>query len=117
MMKTFIGRDQFEVKQTGNRYFYWSTNACRWLPVKKAKVIFPPDLSKVTDAMMHEASTITDVDQALRILQKAAGITTGDAAGIFFSGCDARKVWPVLSVSSRLAWLREYVTFESHHAD
>ena len=33
-----IGTKTFEVKQTGNKFFYWSPRAFRWLPVAKAKV-------------------------------------------------------------------------------
>lgn len=31
---------KFKVKQTGNKFFYWSPRAFRWLPVAKDKVIF-----------------------------------------------------------------------------
>ena len=33
-----IGTKTFEVKQTGDKFFYWSRLACRWLPVAKSKV-------------------------------------------------------------------------------
>jgi len=39
-MKTIINGKEFEVKQSGNRFFYWSVKAGgRWLPVKKSDVI------------------------------------------------------------------------------
>jgi len=38
-MKTIINGKEFVVKQSGNRYFYWSSRALRWLPVKKSEVI------------------------------------------------------------------------------
>ena len=28
----------FEVKRTGNKFFYWSPRAVRWLPVAASKV-------------------------------------------------------------------------------
>lgn len=39
-MYTMIGTKKFEVKKTGNKYFYWSRLAMRWLPVAAAKVVF-----------------------------------------------------------------------------
>lgn len=30
----------FEVKQTGEMFFYWSTSGSRWFPVKKELVVF-----------------------------------------------------------------------------
>lgn len=33
-----IGTKNFEVKKTGNKFFYWSPRAMRWLPVARAKV-------------------------------------------------------------------------------
>lgn len=33
-----IGNRTFEVKQTGNKFYYYSNLAGRWLPVAKAKV-------------------------------------------------------------------------------
>lgn len=35
-----IGKRTFEVKQTGNKFFYWSFLSRRWLPVAKGKVVF-----------------------------------------------------------------------------
>ena len=39
-MKTIIGKREYQVKQTGNRFFYFSQRAMRWLPVKKSEVTF-----------------------------------------------------------------------------
>jgi len=40
-MATIINGKEFEVKQVGNRFFYWSVKAGgRWLPVKKSEVIW-----------------------------------------------------------------------------
>jgi len=39
-MKTIIKNKEYEVKKTGNRFYYWSNLAVRWLPVAKDKVIF-----------------------------------------------------------------------------
>lgn len=35
-----IGEQTFKVKQVGNKFFYWSPRALRWLPVAKSKVTF-----------------------------------------------------------------------------
>lgn len=39
-MKTIINGKEFNVKQVGNRYYYWSYRALRNLPVAKKNVIF-----------------------------------------------------------------------------
>lgn len=39
-MTCIINGKTFQVKQTGNKFFYWSVKACRWLPIAKEKVIF-----------------------------------------------------------------------------
>lgn len=39
-MKTIINGKEFKVEQKGKRYYYFSSAACRKLPVAKAKVIF-----------------------------------------------------------------------------
>ena len=40
-MKTIINNKEFQVKQTGNRYFYWGGGfPRRWIPIAKSKVIF-----------------------------------------------------------------------------
>jgi hypothetical protein len=36
-----IGNKQFEVKQTGNRFYYYSPLAGRWFPVSKSRIIKP----------------------------------------------------------------------------
>lgn len=33
-------RGTYEVKQTGNRFFYYSRQCMRWMPVAKSKVKF-----------------------------------------------------------------------------
>ena len=39
-MKRMIGKREFQVKQTGSKFFYFSPLAMRWLPVKRSEVIF-----------------------------------------------------------------------------
>lgn len=39
-MKTIINGKEFKVEKKGNRYYYFSSAACRKLPVAKSKVIF-----------------------------------------------------------------------------
>ena len=38
MTYTAANGKSFKVKQTGNRYFYWSPRAMRWLPVAACHV-------------------------------------------------------------------------------
>ena len=37
-MTTTINGKTFNVKQTGNKFFYWSPRALRWLPISKSRV-------------------------------------------------------------------------------
>lgn len=37
-MTATINGKTFKAKQTGNRFFYWSPRAARWLPVKAEQV-------------------------------------------------------------------------------
>jgi len=37
-MTTTINGKKFNVKQAGNKFFYWSPRAMRWLPVSKDSV-------------------------------------------------------------------------------
>ena len=39
-MTTTINNKFFSVKQTGNKFFYWSPKVGRYLPIAKAKVNF-----------------------------------------------------------------------------
>jgi len=43
-MNLVIGKRVYQVKQTGNKFFYFSPRAMRWLPCKKADVVFTRDL-------------------------------------------------------------------------
>lgn len=119
MMKTIIGRREYTVKKTGTKYFYWSPKSLRWLPIPRAQVVFPPkvDLSKITEALLIQASETDDITSALILLQDAAGIDSGDAASVFFSGTDVDTVWPPMAHADRLAWLRKYVAHEAIYVD
>jgi hypothetical protein len=40
IMKTYMLGKEYEVKQSGNRFYYYSIKAGRWLPIKKEHVDF-----------------------------------------------------------------------------
>ena len=64
-MHTVINGKPFAVKQRGNRFYYWSPRAVRWLPVAAARVI------------------IQDPDYEARVSeQEAQGLTRSDAQGV-----------------------------------
>lgn len=42
-MTCIINGKIFQVKQTGNKFFYWSTLACRWIPIARSQVDFEND--------------------------------------------------------------------------
>lgn len=39
-MTTIKNGKSYTVKQSGNKFFYWSPRAIRWLPVAKVEVVF-----------------------------------------------------------------------------
>lgn len=39
-MTTVIKGKSFEVKQTGNKFFYFSRLTARWFPIAKSSVVF-----------------------------------------------------------------------------
>ena len=55
-MKTVITGREFEVKQTGQKFFYWSTRAVRWLPVKRCNVLFTANDMRRLHASDHAAA-------------------------------------------------------------
>ena len=58
-MKTVIKGREFKVKQTGQKFFYWSTRAMRWLPVKRVNVIFAKEEMSTVHARSH-ADTLAE---------------------------------------------------------
>ncbi len=60
-MHTVINGKTFNVKQTGNRFFYWSPRAIRWLPVAAARVVLDdPDYEKRVKEMEAQGLTRSD---------------------------------------------------------
>ncbi|WP_230382292.1 hypothetical protein [Pseudomonas luteola] len=44
------------------------------------------DISKATPKLLERSAAMSDMDEALIVIQSACGIETGDLAGLFFSG-------------------------------
>ncbi|ABO55006.1 hypothetical protein LA345_12665 [Burkholderia vietnamiensis] len=70
-------------------------------------------LDAITPALIEQAAQDNDINCAVRLLQDAAGITTGDVAGIAFSGDRDEVWWPTASVADRAQALRDYVKVEA----
>lgn len=75
------------------------------------------DLNGITAEMMESAARNPDLDSALQPLQAAAGITSGDTAGHFFSFMDSENSqWFEASPAQRNVWLRQWLALEQRHA-
>lgn len=61
------------------------------------------------------ALDINDLDEAVRRIQDALGIETGDVAAVAFSGLDDGE-WATLSRERRAVWLCNWLISEVHHA-
>jgi hypothetical protein len=58
-----------------------------------------------------------ELHEAVRLLQDALGITTGDVAAHAFSGLpEGDDSWPKLSVDERRRWIADYLGAEVFHA-
>ena len=77
--------------------------------------------------LIRQAAALTDLNEACKLLQDAAGITDGGIAGIHFSGkctdpaqpeigdlLDWEEAWPLISVAEREAQLRDWLKLEDH---
>ncbi|MFJ1256091.1 hypothetical protein [Cupriavidus sp. CuC1] len=74
------------------------------------------DLNGITAEMMESAAQYPDLDSALQPLQAAAGITSGDTAGLFFSFMDSENSqWFEASPAQRHVWLRQWLALEQRH--
>jgi hypothetical protein len=71
----------------------------------------PVNVDRVTEQMLAAAANESDLDRALYPLQCAAGIDSGDVAGVHFSG-PRGEIWPKAPVDARLAMLRDYLETE-----
>uniref|UniRef100_UPI003F494579 hypothetical protein n=1 Tax=Cupriavidus necator TaxID=106590 RepID=UPI003F494579 len=71
------------------------------------------NLSVITHAMIDAAAQVNDLNDALYPLQRAAGIDSGDVAGVFFSGDGkSETTWTIASPAVREIWLEEYLSLE-----
>lgn len=70
-----------------------------------------PSTLRITPDMLNTASYEADLNAALFPLQDAAGITTGDAAGVYFSGPRGAE-WPNADTVRRRELLAGYLEFE-----
>lgn len=64
-MHTVIQGKNFNVKQTGTKFYYWSPRALRWLPIAAARVVIQDP----------------DYEQRVEVLE-AEGLTRSDAQGV-----------------------------------
>jgi hypothetical protein len=71
----------------------------------------------ITDAMLDAAAQIDDLDEAVRSVMDQVGITTGDVAGLHFSGTQDRSWWPTASISDRLEMLQGWRAAEQTWGD
>jgi len=69
------------------------------------------DLSKITDLVIQTASHTQYLTDAIFIVQRAAGLTTGDIAGAFFSGANGDE-WASAVPARRAEIVRAYVERE-----
>lgn len=87
----------------------------------------PSYAAQLGDDLIRQAAAITDLNEACKLLQDAAGITDGGIAGIHFSGkctdpaqpeigdlLDWEEAWPLISVAEREAQLRDWLKLEDH---
>lgn len=69
------------------------------------------NIAAITDALLNIATQEADLDKALRPLMQAAGIDSGDVAGVFFCGPNG-ECWPTATPVKRQALLREWMHTE-----
>jgi len=74
------------------------------------------DLTKITPEMIRESSNIDDLDDAVRLLQDAAGITDGGVAGMCFCGA-GEIAWPTASPDDRRVMLEDWLRYEQVYLD
>jgi hypothetical protein len=71
----------------------------------------------ITDAMLAAAAQIDDLDEALRSVMDQVGITSGDVAGVVFSGSRDAEWWAVVSSEDRLRQLGHWRDVEQGWGD
>lgn len=71
----------------------------------------------MTSTLIRRAIAAPTLDAAVRMIQDAIGITTGDVAAQVFSGLPfGDDTWPDLTPVARAQWLSEYLRVEALHA-
>lgn len=79
-----------------------------------------PRASLEVERLIQRSVQEDDLDAALRPIQDALGIATGDNASIYWSGSgkpsDPAKLWPSASGEDRERFLRDYIDFEGRCA-
>jgi hypothetical protein len=71
----------------------------------------------ITDAMLLLAVEIDDLDEALRSVTGQVGITTGDVAGVVFSGAKDANWWKAASHDDRFTMLTQWRDSEQAWGD
>ncbi|WP_434136957.1 hypothetical protein [Pseudomonas luteola] len=96
-----------EIRRTGDD--------ARFNPVTTAKQL-RFDISKATPKLLERSAAMSDMDEALIVIQSACGIETGDLAGLFFSGEQWSETtgtdWVDRGEAERLRLLYDYLAFE-----
>lgn len=73
----------------------------------------PICLDSISPGLLAHAATVPDLDEALRLLQDAAGIRHGDVAGQYFCFMDAEhSQWFEASTAQRVIWLKGWIEAE-----
>lgn len=74
------------------------------------------NLDAMTPELIAKAARDDDLNRAVRLLQDAAGITTGDVAGIAFSDHRGDESWwSAATISARTAALNDYKDIEGFY--
>jgi hypothetical protein len=74
------------------------------------------DVTKITDADIEKAIAVNDLDEALRIIQKAIGQDDGGVAGIHFSNVPD-GTWEGLNPKQRKGFVEYYLRTEKMYAE
>jgi hypothetical protein len=70
-------------------------------------------ISNASGQLLAASAVIDDIDDAVRAIQDACFVETGDAAGVFFSGVE----WSKLNERQRLRMLLDYLDYEQLHSE
>lgn len=70
--------------------------------------------SNITPELLAAAARENDINDAVKMVQDAIGVDTGDFAGMFFSG-EQYDAWPDMHPTTRLRALMDYADAEQAH--